>query len=523
MSAARSIPETSRLPLLWICAATATALLLHAFQVPAWITITALGLVGWRLAALRGAVPLPGGIVRITLGLALVAAVFAQFHTLNGLVPGTAMLMLMAAIKLLETRSQRDQYVVIGGALFLLLAACLYAPGARVGAALRGAGVAVLRGARRRSLCARKRRAALPAAARPTDARGHHACGPLAAFRHTACDPAVSLLPAPAGPLLGADVGGPGHQRARRYADTRQHHESDDLLCHRLQGTLRRQPASTRRALLARSVLHEFDGTTWKAGRYTPDAQQLDCLSTPYRYHLYLEPTFRHWWLALDTVMGSPSPGVRYTDDYQLIADQPVSQSLSYDATSCAHVRTTEPLSSTARLNDTELPSRAKSPNPRLGPATAPPRRLRRRVRAGRARVPAHRRIHLLAHSAPSRRGPDRRLPIRHAHRLLRPLRLRIRRHDESRRRSGASGHRLSRWQWNPYDGMLTVRQSDAHAWAEVWLQTAAGPAWTPPPSSRPRGSTAASSTCCRSDSPPPSASCTPGPGSTPPSSAGMP
>ncbi|HWF99054.1 MAG TPA: transglutaminaseTgpA domain-containing protein, partial [Steroidobacteraceae bacterium] len=112
-------------PLLWVCAASAAAVLLHAGQVPVWITLTALGLVGWRLAAARDKVRLPGGIVRVALGLSLVAAVLAQYHTLNGLAPGTAMLMLMAAIKLLETHSRRDQYVVIGGALFLLLAACL--------------------------------------------------------------------------------------------------------------------------------------------------------------------------------------------------------------------------------------------------------------------------------------------------------------------------------------------------------------------------------------------------------------
>src|SRR5512146_106025 len=109
MSAARAAQETPRQPLLWVCAAIAAALLLHALQVPAWITAAALALVAWRVASLLGTAPLPGGIVRVALGLVLVAAVFAQFHTLNGLVPGTAMLMLMAAIKLLETGSRRDQ------------------------------------------------------------------------------------------------------------------------------------------------------------------------------------------------------------------------------------------------------------------------------------------------------------------------------------------------------------------------------------------------------------------------------
>src|SRR5487761_1016575 len=118
MTASRTAQETSRLPLLWVCAASAAAVLLHAAQVSMWITLTALGLIGWRLAVTLGAMRLPGRALRVALGLLLVAAVFAQFHSLNGLVPGTAMLMLMMAIKLLETRSQRDQYVVIGGALF---------------------------------------------------------------------------------------------------------------------------------------------------------------------------------------------------------------------------------------------------------------------------------------------------------------------------------------------------------------------------------------------------------------------
>ncbi len=125
MSGARSVALSPRPPLLWVCAASAAAFLLHATQFPVWVTLTALALVGWRVAAAIGRVRLPGRAVRILLGLSLVIAVLGQFHTLNGLAPGTAMLMLMVSIKLLETRDRRDQYIVIGGALFLLLAACL--------------------------------------------------------------------------------------------------------------------------------------------------------------------------------------------------------------------------------------------------------------------------------------------------------------------------------------------------------------------------------------------------------------
>jgi transglutaminase-like putative cysteine protease len=443
---------------------------LHAVQVPAWITLTGLGLIGWRLAALLGAVRLPGGIVRIALGLALVAAVFAQFHTLNGLVPGTAMLMLMATIKLLETRSQRDQYVVIGGALFLLLAACLYAQ-ALVWVPLYGA---------QALLCC----AALAVVAYAPGSDAGRSPAPGLRTREVIVLAGRTLLFAIplAIPLFLFFPRLPGHFWALTSGDEAITGLGDTLT----PGGITRLTASYAVAFRARfdgrlpppaerywrgPVLHEFDGTTWKAGRYAPeDTQQLYCLSTPYHYRLYLEPTFRHWWLALDTVMGSPSPGVRYTEDYQLIATEPVSQSLSYDATSCTQIRSLAPLSAAARRDDTWLPA---GTNPRT---LALAMQLRHRAGSDVAFVQtalAFLRTGGFTYSlTPPPLGPD---PI-----------------DDFlfHTRSGFCGHYASAFvdmmraggvparvvtgylggQWNPYDGTLTVRQSDAHAWAEVWL-----------------------------------------------------
>ena len=46
---------------------------------------------------------LPGPLLRSLLAFALAAVVMARFHTLNGLNAGTTLLLLMAALKLLET------------------------------------------------------------------------------------------------------------------------------------------------------------------------------------------------------------------------------------------------------------------------------------------------------------------------------------------------------------------------------------------------------------------------------------
>jgi len=477
MSVARTASVAPARPLLWVCAASAAALLLHATQVPAWITLTALALVAWRLAAALGPVRLPGGIVRVALGLSLVAAVFAQFHTLNGLAPGTAMLMLMAAIKLLETHSRRDQYVVVGGALFLLLAACLD-------------GQQLIR---------------LPL----YGAEALLCCSALAVVAH-APDRDEKVFPAPAGlptreaialagrtllyaiplaiPLFLFFPRLPGHFWAVAPGDEAVTGLGDTLT----PGGITRLTASYDVAFRVRfagrppppnelywrgPVMHDFDGATWRAGRYPPgEAQLLDCLSPPYHYRVYLEPTFRRWWLALDTVMGPPTADVRYTDDFQLIAPQPVSRSLSYDATSCAHTRSLALLSPAARLNDTQLP---RGRNVR---AAAMAEQLRRSAGSDVAFVQAV--LAFLRSGGFSYSITPPPLGTEPIDDFLFGTRTGFCGHYASAfvdlmRAGGVPARVVTGYlggQWNPYDSTLILRQSDAHAWAEVWL---AGQGWT--------------------------------------------
>lgn len=476
MSAARAA-EAPESPLLWVCAASAAAVLLHVSQFSPWITLTALVLIGWRLAAALGAVRLPGGPLRIALGLALVAGVLAQFHTLNGLVPGTAMLLLMMAIKLLETHSRRDQYVVIGGALFLLLAACLY------GQALLWV---PLYGAQALLCCSAL---AVVAYAPGTDEGLFLAQTELQTREAITLAGRTLLYAIPlAIPLFLFFPRLPGHFWALPSGDDAITGLSDTLT----PGSITRLTASYAIAFRARfdgrlpppaerywrgPVLHAFDGATWRAGIYpTDDGQQPYCVSRPYPYRIDLEPTFGHWWLALDTVMGSPSPGVTDTDDYQLIATQPVSRSLSYSATSCVSTRSSSPLTPVARRDDTRLPAAA---NPRTRAFAL---QLRRQAGSDAAFVQAAltflRTGGFVYSLTPPPLGSN---PV-----------------DDFlfNTRTGFCGHYASAFvdmmraggvparvvtgylggQWNPYDDTLIVRQSDAHAWAEVWLE---GRGWT--------------------------------------------
>src|ERR1700732_1407342 len=115
----------TRRTLAWAGAAFAGGVRLHADRVPAWAVAGALALIAWRLGVAGAGGWFPGLALRAVLALALVALVLARFHTLNGLAAGTTLLMLMAALKLLETRGPRDEWVMVAAGLFLLLAACL--------------------------------------------------------------------------------------------------------------------------------------------------------------------------------------------------------------------------------------------------------------------------------------------------------------------------------------------------------------------------------------------------------------
>ncbi len=112
-------------PFVWTTAALVGGMLLHIDRVPFWVSAAALVCVIWRVAAELKAIRLPGRFAKIGVALMLIAAILARFHTLNGLSAGTALLVIMGAIKLLETHARRDRYVVLGATAFLLLAACL--------------------------------------------------------------------------------------------------------------------------------------------------------------------------------------------------------------------------------------------------------------------------------------------------------------------------------------------------------------------------------------------------------------
>ena len=90
--------------------------------------------IGWRFGIELYRWPTPPRPVRLVLAVGAFCAVLLQYRTLNGVEAGSALLVVMVALKFLESRNQRDQLVLIMISYFLMFASLLSERGPLVAA-----------------------------------------------------------------------------------------------------------------------------------------------------------------------------------------------------------------------------------------------------------------------------------------------------------------------------------------------------------------------------------------------------
>lgn len=445
----------------------AASVLLVASDAPAWCVAIALAAATWRVLVARGIIaPLKrfAG-MRFLLGAttaALVLAVAANFRTLNGLGAGTALLLVMGALKLVETRSRRDDGIVIGVSLFLLLASALATQTlARLPFYLLvvwGACAAIATVADRGGMLA-------PRAALRLAARALAMSVPLAAV-------CFVLFPRLAGQFWALQR---GEQATTGLSDemspgsiSKLANEYDPAFRVRFDGTPPPQAALYWRG----PVLNDFDGFTWRrlpVKYYTEP--RIELLGEPVRYRVTLEPTNQRWLFALDTVAANPRRDFSMAPhDRQLSTALPITSVLSYDAVSNLRTRKVSSLTELGRRHETTLPLER---NPRARALA-----LDLRARTGsdaefvRATLDWFRDNGLEYTLEPgittldsvdttlfdSKKGFCGHFASSYAMMM---------------RAAGIPARVVTGYlggEWNPVGGYIIVRQSDAHAWTEVWL-----------------------------------------------------
>ena len=111
--------------LFWTAGIVLGASLPHWTRLPIWITVLLIACVSWRFAIRLLRWPAPGKWILRLMTLTAFAGVWLQFNTINGLVPGTGLLVVMVALKFLESGNQRDHMILTVIAYFLVFASLL--------------------------------------------------------------------------------------------------------------------------------------------------------------------------------------------------------------------------------------------------------------------------------------------------------------------------------------------------------------------------------------------------------------
>lgn len=469
--------RTARAPLprdkadtLLLLASAVLVLAPHALHLPLWVTLLCAATLGWRATiTLRGR-RMPPAPVLLPLAVAAMAGVQFSYDTLLGKDAGVAMLVLLVAFKMLEMHARRDLYVVVFLCFFLVLTNFFYA---------QGIGTALLMVASVLMLLATQLSFQFTGAVPPLRARLGMAARTLA-FAAPLATLMFVVFPRIHGPLWSM----PGDAAAGRsgLSDTMAPGQMSNLALSdepafrvRFLGTA---PAPERRYWRG-PVLDHFDGLTWSRGgdaRASGRDLTLTVGGEPLEYEVTLEPSQSRWVFALELpgdLPDVPGHGLSISPQFEITANAPLSSRVRYRATSYL---------------DYGLQRGALADAQRwlLLPYGFNPRALAA-GRALRGIGPPEQRVEAVLRQF-------REQPFSYT--LQPPL---LGRHtvDEflyaSRagfcehyagafvflmRAAGVPARVVTGYQGgeiNPLDGYMTVRQSDAHAWAEVWI---AGAGW---------------------------------------------
>ncbi len=309
--------------LLWLTASFLIVIAPHALRAPWWITLLTLCLYGWRFYYTINRAPLPPRLLVIGVALVGMLGVWIEYRSLFGRQPGVILLMLFSGLKLLESRNHRDGAVAAFLAYFLIVTNFLFTQSIPT-ALMMCVGVftvtATLIG--------------FSAPQRPVRANLRTA-GILLAHAAPAALVLFVLFPRVQGPLWGlpqdAYTGMTGLSETMSPGTLSQLALSDSIAFRAaFEGDSPPLPLRYWRG----PVLWDFDGRTWSSGMtYLVRFQQKENAKSLYRYSVVLEPHNRFWLFALETAASVPERA-RMTFDGQILSNAPVRNRLRYDMVS---------------------------------------------------------------------------------------------------------------------------------------------------------------------------------------------
>lgn len=323
---------------LWLLAGLTLAIAPHLTRLPLLISLPTLALLGWRLLfELRFAV-MPSRQLRWLFTIVALGAVFFSFHSLFGRQAGIGLLAVMLALKLTEMNSPRDISVVIGLGYFVVVTVFMFDQSIFIGlymllvvTLLTTALLAISRGNNPLAQSRNLRQAAIMLAQ----------AAPIALLMFV-------LFPRIPGPLWNLPSG--SFAATTGLSDSMSPGEisqlsDNDAVAFRVQFYDPLPPPEQR--YWRGPVFINYDGKTWGHPDYDPQRRQglpprkprtfpatpFQASGNPLSYQLTLEPHQRHWLFALDLPGILPAKSW-LSREYEIIARTPVTQVLQYSIAS---------------------------------------------------------------------------------------------------------------------------------------------------------------------------------------------
>lgn len=444
----------------WLLAAAAAALLPISFHLPIWLPLTAAAAMVWRAWLTWHVRPLPHRWWLVAaVGIACLA-IWREYHLLFGRQPGIAMLVIFLALKLLELRQPRDGMTVILLGNFLILSSFLYSQ--TLPATLLCVGALVVVQACLVAMqpgCAANWRTPLKWS------------GKLLLQAVPVALLFFVLFPRIQGPLWSlpqdANAGLTGLSDTMNPGAFSRLVQSD-AIAFRVKFN---DPVPRLETLYWRAqVLTDFDGSTWRMRPRRerdrlpeqPQGRRID-------YTLIIEPHQQRWLFMLEQ-LGTLPAGTRFNDDRLLLAAEQVRTRAQYALTAYPDWRPVAEESASVLQVARALPPQG---NPRT----------RAIAQTWRAQAKSDAEIVALAQQFFQRQGLAYTLtpplmPEDSIDAFLFDARRGFCEHFSAAfvfalRAAGVPARVVGGYQGgelNPVDGYLTIRQYDAHAWAEVWL-----------------------------------------------------
>ncbi len=349
--------------LLRLLAMLALVVVPHLWRMPPWIGATVVAIAVWRGLAAWRQWALPPAWLKVLFVLAAFGGVFAHYRGINGQHAGSALLVIMLALKLTEMRSRRDVLVVVGLCYFTMLTHFLFS---------QELWTILYLGACAVTVTAVLIEANHPGAALPPGVTLRLG-GAMVGLALPLMVALFVLFPRVPGPLWGlpADAGPArsGISDTMSPGDISQLIQSDEVA---FRVVFRGDPPAAKDRYWRGPVLAYFDGRRWSAPfrgddyfRLASSRPRLQPYEAPraqlgdatVSYEVTMEPHRQNWLFALD--LPDPQflpPGSHLTGYYQLVSRQLVRETLRYEAVSHPQYLLDPELDETSRRSALRLP-----------------------------------------------------------------------------------------------------------------------------------------------------------------------